>query len=99
MAAGDAVRLTFVGDSTPACTSLTVSSASRVRQLAVAVRLHSIAAKVMYCTSFAGLACGRGGGEMAWRSEVAARWWGGGAGGVGRDAVGAAAFKDVPAGA
>ena len=35
-AAGDAARLTFVGDSTPACTSLTVSSASRVRQLAVA---------------------------------------------------------------
>ena len=68
MSAGVAVvRLTFVGDSTPACTSLTVSSASRVRQLAVAVRLHSIAAKVMYCTSFAGLAC--------WSVSRWTSWW------------------------
>ena len=92
MSAGVAVvRLTFVGDSTPACTSLTVSSASRVRQLAVAVRLHSIAAKVMYCTSLAGLACGSGGGdgmEIGGGGEMVGRWGGrrragcGGGGGV-----------------
>ena len=52
----DMVRLTAVGDSTPAWTSLTVS-VPRPMQSAVAVRLHSMAAKVMYCTSLAGLAC------------------------------------------
>ena len=52
----DMVRLTAVGDSTPAWTSLTVS-VPRAMQSAVAVRLHSMAAKVMYCTSLAGRAC------------------------------------------
>ncbi len=72
-------RLTAVGDSTPAWTSFTVS-VSRVRQLAVAVRLHSIAAKVMYCTSFAGLAC-REGRRGRWQGdgrEMAGRWQGDG---------------------